>query len=114
MRRTSCPPMTSPHHSPRPFLPKLEKVMKVGGRTLFYTALTAGILMAGHWASGAATVLTWDASTANPTDGPQDGSGTWDSSSTNWWNGTADQKWTDSTADSPVIAQFGANTAATT
>lgn len=74
--------------------------------------VVAGILAAGHWASGAGITLIWDASTANPTDGPQDGAGTWDTSTANWWNGTSDQVWQNSTAGTPVTAQFGGGTAA--
>ncbi|WP_207910680.1 beta strand repeat-containing protein [Chthoniobacter flavus] len=60
--------------------------------------------------------LVWDASTSNPTDGPQDGNGTWDSTTANWWNSAipGDQAWTDSTIANPVFAQFGAGTAAAT
>ena len=64
--------------------------------------------------SARATTLVWDASTANPTDGAQDGSGTWISGASNWWNGSADQAWVDSTAGSPIFAQFGSGTSATT
>lgn len=35
--------------------------------------------------------VTWDANTG--TSGAQDGSGTWDATTANWWNGTADVAW---------------------
>lgn len=35
--------------------------------------------------------VTWDAN--GGTTGPQDGSGTWDLTNTNWWNGTANIQW---------------------
>jgi hyaluronate lyase len=45
--------------------------------------------------------LTWDANTGTP--GAQDGGGSWESP--NWWTGSADMLWDDSTA---YIAAFGA------
>ncbi|HWY75603.1 MAG TPA: LamG-like jellyroll fold domain-containing protein, partial [Verrucomicrobiae bacterium] len=39
-----------------------------------------------------ATTLTWDAGSSG---GPQDGNGTWNTTTTNWWNGSADVAWTD-------------------
>ncbi|MEN9992017.1 MAG: hypothetical protein RLZZ224_1719, partial [Verrucomicrobiota bacterium] len=48
----------------------------------------------------AQTVLTWD---ADPnTSGVQDGNGVWDSTVTNWWNGTSNVSWT-----SGALAVFG-------
>ncbi len=47
-----------------------------------------------------AAALTWDISTV--TAGPQDGAGTWDTSTTKWWNGTADVRWT-TTTDTAVF-----------
>ncbi len=74
-------------------------------RISLYGMLTTGFLLAGHWASGASTTLIWDANTT--TAGVQDGSGAWDSSTANWWNGSGDVAWMDSTVGAPVFAQFG-------
>jgi len=46
--------------------------------------------------------VTWDANTSSS--GAQDGSGTWNSSNANWWNGTSDVTWNDAT---PYIAYIG-------
>lgn len=51
-----------------------------------------------------ATNLTWDANTGGGTH-PQDGSGTWDTVTADWWNGTADQTFNIANPDSPT---FGA------
>ena len=58
-------------------------------------------------ASGAAmaTTLTWDSSGSSPT-APVDGAGTWNTTGTNWSNGTTDAAW-NNTADSSYIASFG-------
>ena len=50
--------------------------------------------------------LTWDTSPSGTTPHPLDGNGTWNSSNTNWWNGSADVAWNDA---NPLIANFGAN-----
>ena len=47
--------------------------------------------------------LTWDGNTALT--GAQDGPGTWDNTSTNWWNGSADVAFNNTTPDVPT---FGA------
>ncbi len=52
-------------------------------------------------AKGAA--LTWDADPGS--DGPQDGSGTWMTGGTGWWDGSANVNWT-----SGDVATFGAGT----
>jgi len=49
-----------------------------------------------------AASVTWDSDVLTP--GIQDGSGTWDASTSTWWNGTADVAWPNTTAD---IAVFG-------
>jgi len=46
--------------------------------------------------------LTWDANTSSSS--AQDGSGTWNSSNANWWNGVADSIWNDT---NPYVAFFG-------
>ena len=50
-----------------------------------------------------AATLTWDADPSDAT--ATDGSGTWDSASTNWWNGAANTNWSSATPD---LAVFGA------
>ncbi len=57
-----------------------------------------------------AASLTWDASTG--TSGPQDGGGAWDTTSSSWWNGTADIKWTAGSANTAVFGS-GSGTAGT-
>jgi len=51
-----------------------------------------------------APTVTWDANTSLP--GAQDGSGTWNSSNTNWWSGSGNLAWNDAT---PYLATFGTN-----
>lgn len=55
--------------------------------------------------SSPANSLTWDANPSGTGTHPLDGGGTWNSSNTNWWNGSADVAWNDL---NPVIANFGA------
>ena len=63
-------------------------------------------------ASGAAmaTTLTWDSSGSSPA-APVDGAGTWNTTSTNWSNGTTDAAW-NNTSDSGDIASFGSYSSA--
>ena len=51
--------------------------------------------------------LTWDSSGTSPA-APVDGSGTWNTTSVNWSNGTADAAWSNS-SDSGDPVTFGAN-----
>lgn len=51
--------------------------------------------------------VTWDADAA--TGSPQDGSGTWSTSGTNWWNGTTNVAWPNLTTSSAI---FGAGSGA--
>lgn len=51
--------------------------------------------------SAPAASVTWDADTG--TAGAQDGGGTWDGAATNWWNGSTNVVWPDTTADTAVI-----------
>ncbi len=44
---------------------------------------------------------TWDADTG--TAGAQDGTGTWDTSTAKWWNGSADVAWPNTTSDTAII-----------
>ena len=52
-----------------------------------------------------AQTLTWDASTGS--DGVQNGSGTWNLSNSNWWDGSSNVSWVNGTE---AIAQFGTPT----
>lgn len=63
--------------------------------------LLAVVLASAAMAGGA--TLTWDADTA--TTGAQDGGGAWNTSGTNWWNGTGNVAWTNTPPD---LALFGA------
>jgi autotransporter-associated beta strand protein len=49
------------------------------------------------------TAVTWDANTS--TAGAQDGGGTWNLTSPNWWNGTTDVTWNNTVA--PIMTTFG-------
>jgi fibronectin-binding autotransporter adhesin len=67
----------------------------------WHSSLAAAVVAACAGTAGAAA-LTWDA--APGTAGLQDGSGTWDTSTAEWFNGTTDVAW----ANSPVTdAIFG-------
>ncbi len=55
-----------------------------------------------------AATLTWD-SDANAVNGATDGGGTWDTGALNWFNGSADVAWPNTTND---IAVIGANSGA--
>ena len=67
-------------------------------------ALAVGAMFTASGAAMAAT-LTWDSSGSSPT-APVDGAGTWNTTGTNWSNGTTDAAW-NNTADSSYIASFG-------
>ena len=49
--------------------------------------------------------LTWDADTV--TTGVQDGSGSWDTSTANWWTGSADTTFNIATPDAPTFGALG-------
>lgn len=66
-------------------------------------AMAAGVAAALFAPALSAATLTWDANTI--TSGAQDGSGTWNSGNTNWWNGAANVSWNNATPDN---ATFGA------
>ncbi len=76
-------------------------------------ALIAVLLVAGTAPADPAAPLTWDTNTG-ATD-PQDGSGTWNTANTNWWNGTDNVSW-DNVAplDSAVFGAGGTGTATVT
>ena len=67
--------------------------------------MIAAALTVGFGRTGRAATLTWDSSGTNPTT-PVDGSGTWDTSTANWSDGTADNVWPNDTAS---VAVFGAD-----
>lgn len=69
-----------------------------------YSLLVAAILGASAW--GQAAVLTWDSSAANPAT-PVDGSGTWDTASANWSDGTNDNIWNNANNDTAVFGNGG-------
>ncbi|WP_395745240.1 beta strand repeat-containing protein [Prosthecobacter sp.] len=56
----------------------------------------------------ASAQLTWDANTS--TAGIQEGDGTWNTTSTNWYNGTSNVAW-NNTTNATTTAVFGLNTA---
>lgn len=66
-------------------------------------AMAVGIAAALFAPALSAATLTWDANTS--TSGAQDGSGTWNTANTNWWNGAANVTWNNATPDN---ATFGA------
>lgn len=71
--------------------------------------VSIAIFAAASWLSVAATAqgqVTWDSSFS--TTGPQDGTGTWSTSAsgTNWWNGTTNVAWPNTSSS---IAVFGAS-----
>ena len=71
-------------------------------------ALAVGAMFTASGAAMAITTtptLTWDRSATNPT-APVDGAGTWNTTGTNWSNGTTDSAW-NNTTDSSDIASFG-------
>ena len=75
------------------------------------TALTPKIIAAVLLPLAAqATQLTWDANTS--TTGAQDGPGTWDIVTANWWNGTADVTFNPASPDGATFGA-GAGTAGT-
>ena len=65
-------------------------------------ALAAVLLVA---PSARAASLTWDSGGVSPAN-PADGSGTWDTAATNWWNGSADVAW-NNTTNAGDTAVFG-------
>src|ERR1700722_12441131 len=68
----------------------------------------AGVAALTLMAARGFAVTTWDANTG--TTGAQDGAGTWDAGITaNWWNGTADVVWPNSTS---AVAIIGTNSGA--
>jgi fibronectin-binding autotransporter adhesin len=71
--------------------------LSTAGRTLLIAGLAAAALRA------PAALLTWDADPATPL--IEDGSGTWDTTGTNWWDGSAHTNWNNAAPDSAI---FGA------
>ena len=69
---------------------------KFAGNAALATALAFGL-------GAQAATLSWDSDTSTP--GAQDGTGTWDiaTANTNWWNGTTNVTWNNTTPDSAII-----------
>ncbi|MEI9898083.1 MAG: autotransporter-associated beta strand repeat-containing protein [Chthoniobacter sp.] len=103
--------MSRPANAPQPRL-TFSKFKKYCRRFSLYAFVLGGFFVAARYTSGAATTLIWDAAPSTPGDGAQDGTGTWNGTNVNWWNGGSDQTWTNSSTDAPVFAQFGAGTVA--
>lgn len=75
------------------------KTRYFGGLFLFVAVLMTAMTVC-------AASLTWDANTG--TTGAQDGSGNWDTTSTNWWTtGLANTAWNNATPDSATIGVGG-------
>ena len=68
----------------------------------FFFAVVASALVS---SSVSAVSLTWDSDPT--TGGAQDGSGTWDSVSTNWWDGANNTNWTSANPDSAIFGNGG-------
>ena len=67
--------------------------------------LIAAIFGAVIFSTGTLVAATWTFDANTGTTGAQDGSGTWDASTLNWWTGSADSAWNNANN-----AQFGAGT----
>lgn len=65
------------------------------------TAITFLVLLVWPQARLQSAIVTWDAVTG--TTGAQDGSGTWNTVTANWWNGSTDVLWPNSTNDTAVV-----------
>jgi hypothetical protein len=63
-------------------------------------------LLLGSATTATANSLTWDSSGANPAS-PVDGSGTWDTTTPLWSDGTSDAAWDNANADTPVFGNGG-------
>src|SRR5207302_3000023 len=59
-----------------------------------------------------AATYTWDAD-ATPGNGTFGGTGTWDATTLNWFNGTTDVAWPNNTTTDPALAAFFGGTAGT-
>lgn len=79
--------------------------MKVSSRLACLSAAALAALYGGNASFG--QTLTWDADPG--TSGVQDGTGTWDLTSPNWYTGTANTVWDNAT---PASAVFGNSTTA--
>src|SRR5580765_5647172 len=79
-----------------------------GGDSLFRLwtgVLLLGLLIAPTPAALAAN-LTWD-NDGNFVNGRNDGSGNWDTTSLNWYNGAINQVWNNVTGDTAIIGNGG-------
>ena len=80
------------------------------GRILVVVMAVAAVVSGlGHGRISPAAVLTWDSDLVTP--GIQDGAGTWDTSTSSWWTGSAYQAWANASNNT---AAFGGNGAAGT
>jgi autotransporter-associated beta strand protein len=78
-------------------------MFKVRVSNLTIVALVLGLLLLGQSASAA--VWTWSSSTSGPS--PSDGSGTWNTSSANWWSSSSSSSGTTWVNGSTNTALFG-------
>ncbi|RYD70292.1 MAG: hypothetical protein EOP84_26960, partial [Verrucomicrobiaceae bacterium] len=84
----------------------LSTKIRTQGPCRFILVASIAVLAGGLPGSASAVDLTWDANAATAPN-PFDGGGTWNTTGLNWWNGSADVAWTNSTAN---IAIFGVST----
>jgi len=82
---------------------RLARGLKKAKSSAFILSVTGVYILAPHFAGSAAT-YTWNGGGGSPSDG----SGTWDSTTSNWWNGGS-VAWTNSNA-----VQFGVGTGGAT
>jgi autotransporter-associated beta strand protein len=75
--------------------------------------LSAGLVLAAGLATAGAQTLNWDPSHTGATTGGSGGAGTWNLTSANWFNGTADVIWQDSFPLGTNTAVFGGNAGGT-
>jgi autotransporter-associated beta strand protein len=84
--------------------PGSGQLLELQGNQLDQLSTTAAIY------SAALPGLAWDANAASA--GAQDGGGTWDTSSPNWYAGGTNLAWNNSLYQTPLSAVFGAGTGA--
>ena len=76
---------------------------RLAGLVVFWGCV---LMLAGPTAEAA--TYTWNSSTGSS---PADGSGSWNTASFNWWNGSADVlgNWSGATPDSAIFGAFSGN-----
>ena len=75
-------------------------------RVLMRAAVACGVVVSALALArvpAAAATLTWDANASST--GPQDGAGTWNTTTSNWWNGTTNVLWTN--GDDAIFGDLG-------